>query len=79
MTEDQWRKHWDAERMFFSAGGESGKAWGNETIRVAPDTSPSVLSREFVADVRRQIFLVCLCGLSAQNQPEISWRPEQAA
>jgi hypothetical protein len=30
----QWRQSWDASRMFFTADGESGKAGGNETIRV---------------------------------------------
>ena len=34
MTEDQWRTRWDATRMFMTADGESGKAGGNETIRV---------------------------------------------
>jgi hypothetical protein len=34
MTERQWRAKWDAARMFLTADGESGKAGGNETIRV---------------------------------------------
>ena len=34
MTEPQWRQKWDAERMFLTADGESGKPGGNETIRV---------------------------------------------
>ncbi len=34
MTEQQWRNEWNANRMFFTADGESGKAGGNETIRV---------------------------------------------
>ena len=34
MTEQQWRTKWDAARMFLTADGESGKAGGNETIRV---------------------------------------------
>lgn len=34
MTEQQWRERWDAARMFLTADGESGKAAGNETIRV---------------------------------------------
>jgi IS605 OrfB family transposase len=34
MTEAQWRARWDAARMFLTADGESGKAGGNETIRV---------------------------------------------
>ena len=34
MTEQQWRGRWEAARMFLTADGESGKAAGNETIRV---------------------------------------------
>jgi IS605 OrfB family transposase len=34
MNERCWRKQWDAARMFLTADGESGKAGGNETIRV---------------------------------------------
>ncbi|MGH3643600.1 MAG: hypothetical protein ACRDUX_31790 [Mycobacterium sp.] len=34
MTETQWRARWDGARMFLTADGESGKAGGNETIRV---------------------------------------------
>jgi hypothetical protein len=34
MTQHQWRDRWDAARMFLTADGESGKAGGNETIRV---------------------------------------------
>jgi hypothetical protein len=34
MTEQQWHQKWDAARMFLTADGESGKAGGNETIRV---------------------------------------------
>jgi hypothetical protein len=34
MVEQQWRQKWDAARMFLIADGESGKAGGNETIRV---------------------------------------------
>ncbi len=36
ITLDEWRHQWNAKRMFISADGEAGKAWGNETIRVAP-------------------------------------------
>jgi len=34
LTEQAWRKQWEAERMFLAADGESGKRFGNETIRV---------------------------------------------
>jgi hypothetical protein len=37
LSEQQWRDRWDASRMFFTADGESGKAGGNETIRVDAD------------------------------------------
>ena len=36
LTAEEWRERWNARRMFLSADGEGGKAWGNETIRVAP-------------------------------------------
>ncbi len=37
MTEQDWRDRWDAARLFLTADGESGKAGGNETIRVDED------------------------------------------
>jgi hypothetical protein len=37
LTEESWTKRWEASRMFLTADGEAGKAWGNETIRFNPD------------------------------------------
>ncbi|GGN37670.1 hypothetical protein GCM10011578_082180 [Streptomyces fuscichromogenes] len=37
LTEEQWRTRWRAERRFLQADGESGKRYGNETLRVTPD------------------------------------------
>ncbi|MCX4857919.1 transposase [Streptomyces canus] len=34
LDEQAWRERWRAERMFLAADGESGKRFGNETIRV---------------------------------------------
>ncbi len=34
LTQVQWRDRWETGRWFLSADGESGKRWGNETIRV---------------------------------------------
>jgi hypothetical protein len=34
LTEGEWRGRWEAARWFCSADGESGKRFGNETIRV---------------------------------------------
>ncbi|WP_405527113.1 transposase [Streptomyces canus] len=35
LDEQAWRQRWQAERMFLAADGESGKRFGNETIRVS--------------------------------------------
>jgi hypothetical protein len=37
LSEQQWRRHWEAARLFVCADGEADKAWGNETIRVHPE------------------------------------------
>ena len=37
VTEEGWRERWQAARRFLTADGETGKSWGNETIRVHPD------------------------------------------
>jgi IS605 OrfB family transposase len=42
LTETEWRQRWEASRWFLSADGESGKRFGNETIRVAPDGEMSI-------------------------------------
>jgi IS605 OrfB family transposase len=42
LTEDQWRRLWEAERWFVQADGESGKRYGNETIRISPDGEVSI-------------------------------------
>ncbi|MFJ7271093.1 IS200/IS605 family accessory protein TnpB-related protein [Streptomyces sp. NPDC099050] len=42
LTELQWRARWEAERWFLAADGESGKGFGNETIRVTPDGEVSI-------------------------------------
>ena len=52
MTVDQWQRHWNARRMFFTADGESTKPWGNETIRVAPDTSPEARRGDCTVTIR---------------------------
>ncbi|MDF6046164.1 transposase [Streptomyces sp. JH14] len=42
LTEEQWRERWEAERWFIAAAGESGKRFGNETIRVTPNGQVSI-------------------------------------
>ncbi|MEV7861861.1 IS200/IS605 family accessory protein TnpB-related protein [Streptomyces hirsutus] len=42
LTELQWRARWEAARWFLRADGESGKRYGNETIRISPDGEVSI-------------------------------------
>jgi IS605 OrfB family transposase len=42
LTETEWRERWEAERWFLQADGESGKRYGNETIRVTPEGRVSI-------------------------------------
>ncbi|GAB3013955.1 hypothetical protein GCM10023080_096630 [Streptomyces pseudoechinosporeus] len=42
LTEPEWRKRWQAGRRFLQADGESGKRYGNETIRVTDDGEVSL-------------------------------------
>jgi hypothetical protein len=37
LTARQWRREWEASRLFLTADGDKSKAWGNETIRWNPD------------------------------------------
>ncbi|WP_243717467.1 hypothetical protein [Actinomadura sp. KC345] len=36
LTKEHWRTRWQAGRWFLRADGESGKRYGNETIRITP-------------------------------------------
>ncbi|MFI9587402.1 IS200/IS605 family accessory protein TnpB-related protein, partial [Streptomyces sp. NPDC052236] len=42
LSERAWRERWQAERMFLAADGESGKRFGNETIRITDTGQVSV-------------------------------------
>ncbi|MEU0068049.1 IS200/IS605 family accessory protein TnpB-related protein [Streptomyces sp. NPDC006332] len=42
LTEERWRARWQAGRRFLEADGESGKRFGNETIRVTCDGEVSL-------------------------------------
>ncbi|MFE2579896.1 IS200/IS605 family accessory protein TnpB-related protein [Streptomyces sp. NPDC059378] len=42
LTESRWRARWEAARRFLQADGETGKRYGNETIRVGPDGEVSI-------------------------------------
>ncbi|WDZ88890.1 transposase [Nocardiopsis sp. HUAS JQ3] len=42
LTQAQWRARWEAARFFLQAEGESGKRYGNETIRITPEGQVSI-------------------------------------
>jgi IS605 OrfB family transposase len=42
LTETEWRERWEAGRWFLQADGESGKRFGNETIRITPQGEVSI-------------------------------------
>ena len=51
LTQDQWRMRWEAERWFLQADGESGKRFGNETIRISPQGEVSIRLPAPLADL----------------------------
>ncbi len=51
LTEQQWRTRWEAARWFLTADGESGKKYGNETIRITPDGQISLKLPAPLADL----------------------------
>ncbi|MFI8851749.1 IS200/IS605 family accessory protein TnpB-related protein [Streptomyces sp. NPDC053499] len=42
LPQQEWRRRWEASRRFLQADGESGKRYGNETIRVSPNGEISI-------------------------------------
>ncbi len=42
LTQAGWRARWEAARFFLQADGESGKRYGNETIRITPGGQVSI-------------------------------------
>jgi hypothetical protein len=38
LSEQEWYEQWEAARFFLQADGEKDKTWGNETIRLNPDS-----------------------------------------
>ncbi|MEV5747187.1 IS200/IS605 family accessory protein TnpB-related protein [Actinoallomurus sp. NPDC052308] len=42
LTKAEWCARWQAERRFIHADGESGKRYGNETIRITPEGEVSI-------------------------------------
>ncbi|MEV7023396.1 IS200/IS605 family accessory protein TnpB-related protein [Kitasatospora sp. NPDC093558] len=51
LTEAEWRARWESARWFLAADGESGKRFGNETIRVTPRGEVSIKLPAPLADL----------------------------
>ncbi|MFE8962064.1 IS200/IS605 family accessory protein TnpB-related protein [Streptomyces iakyrus] len=51
LTEAEWRERWEAGRWFLKADGESGKRFGNETIRITPAGKLSIKLPTPLADL----------------------------
>ncbi|MFI6697076.1 IS200/IS605 family accessory protein TnpB-related protein [Streptomyces sp. NPDC050433] len=51
LTESQWRERWETARWILAADGESGKRYGNETIRITPDGEVSIKLPSPLADL----------------------------
>ncbi|WNZ08752.1 transposase [Streptomyces sp. 11x1] len=51
LTETEWLKRWEAGRWFLQADGESGKRFGNETIRITPEGEVSIKLPAPLADL----------------------------
>lgn len=52
LTEAEWGKLWSSRRAFFTADGESGKRFGNETIRVDGTGQVTIKIPAALADAR---------------------------
>ncbi|MFF7978631.1 IS200/IS605 family accessory protein TnpB-related protein [Streptomyces sp. NPDC007901] len=51
LTKDEWHERWEASRWFLQADGESGKRFGNETIRITPEGEVSIKLPSPLADL----------------------------
>jgi IS605 OrfB family transposase len=51
LTDQEWRARWEAARWFCSADGESGKRFGNETLRVTDTGQISIRLPAPLADL----------------------------
>ncbi|GAA2904000.1 hypothetical protein GCM10011428_17450 [Streptomyces violaceus] len=79
LTEAAWRQRWEAERWFLQADGESGKRFGNETIRVTPDGEVSIklpAPLAHLANARHGRYVLTGTATGARNGPTVCRRTE---
>ncbi|MFB7938618.1 hypothetical protein [Streptomyces sp. NPDC056049] len=73
LTEERWRRRWEAARLFLTADGESGAPYGNYTITVAPDTGEVTLVlpgplRHLANAPRGRYRLACAVGFAHRRE-----------
>ena len=77
MTEQEWRQRWEAARMFLTADGESGKAGGNETIRVDARGQLRIkVPADLISALGSHLVIVAPVGFSHRGQ---QWAARVAA
>ncbi|WP_234441658.1 transposase [Streptomyces sp. WM6386] len=80
LTASDWRRRWEAERWFLQADGESGKRFGNETIRASPDGEVSIKLPAPLTDLANaphgRYVLACRVGFAHRGQ---EWADRVAA
>jgi IS605 OrfB family transposase len=80
LTEADWRRGWEAERWFLQADGESGKRYGNETLRIGPDGEVSIKLPAPLAELANaphgRYVLACRVGFPHRGQ---EWADRVAA
>ncbi|MEU8002184.1 hypothetical protein AB0B66_13555 [Catellatospora sp. NPDC049111] len=80
LTQEQWRQRWQAARWFLAADGESGKRFGNETIRVTDDGRLSIKLPAPLADLANaahgRYLFACDVGFAHRGQ---QWADRVAA
>ncbi|WP_107500269.1 IS200/IS605 family element transposase accessory protein TnpB [Streptomyces swartbergensis] len=77
---EQWRQRWEASRWFLQADGESGKRFGNETIRLTPDGEVSIklpAPLAYLANARHGRYV--LTGTAAFPHRSREWADRVAA
>ncbi|MFF3781884.1 hypothetical protein [Streptomyces sp. NPDC001933] len=73
LTEVEWRRRWDAARLFLTADGESGAPYGNYTITVVPETGEVAIVlpgplRHLANAPRGRYRLTCAVGFSHRRE-----------
>lgn len=71
MSLTEWERRWTDERIFLTADGESGKRFGNETVRVTGEGAFSIkVPGGLVAEHRTRLTIATPASLSTHRGGE---------